>query len=156
MSKYTEKQNQDWIKLCDYIKKSILGYTSEMKFPKYLALRLKGLSEGNFIANKHCEPQASYSFEQILITSKLVKPKVQNYFNHNSAKIKDERHKINLIMLFIEQEINDVVLRLQNKKDNEKKFETMDFDNVFCNNTNYVARNEDKTKKENNRLEKLW
>lgn len=123
MSKYSKEQNQDWIDLCTYVKDNILNYSSDMKFPKYLALRLKGLSEGNFIANKNIKSNAKYPFKTILLTCKLVKPKIQNYFINNNIKIKDEYHKINLVMYFIEQEINDVVLRLQQKQKNDEIIE---------------------------------
>lgn len=126
MNKRTKEQNQDWIILCNYIKDNILEYSPEMKFPKYLALRLKGLSEGNFIANNNIKSNAKYSFKTILLTCKLVKPKILNYFLNNAIKIKDEKHKINLIMFFIEQEINDVVLRIQQKQKNDKFIESID------------------------------
>ena len=87
-------KNQTWTELCTYIKKEILQYDDTMKFPKYLALRLKGLSEGKFIANKNTKSQGEYSFRTILYTCQIVRPKILNYFSQNSARIKDEQHKI--------------------------------------------------------------
>lgn len=150
MRKHSKEQNHDWIELCNYIKDNILEYSSEMKFPKYLALRLKGLSEGNFIANKNIKPNAKYSFETILLTCKLVKPKILKYFFNNAVKIKDERHKINLILYFIEQEINDVALRLQQKQKNDKIIESINM--LDYKETTYKPI----ACKKNNNLKDLW
>ena len=87
MIKMTEKEKHDWYDLCDYIKYEILEYSPEMKIPQTLALRLKGLAQGNFMANKYIKPNASYTYEQILITCKVCKPKIKDYFSKNSAKI---------------------------------------------------------------------
>ena len=65
MIKMTEKEKHDWYDLCDYIKYEILEYSPEMKIPQTLALRLKGLAQGNFMANKYIKPNASYTYEQI-------------------------------------------------------------------------------------------
>lgn len=53
MIKMTEKEKHDWYDLCDYIKYEILEYSPEMKISQTLALRLKGLAQGNFMANKY-------------------------------------------------------------------------------------------------------
>ena len=129
MIKMTEKEKHDWYTLCDYIKYEILEYSPEMKFPQSLALRLKGLAQGNFMANKNIKPNASYTYEQILITAKICKPKIIDYFSKNSAKINGESHKINLVMMFIEKEINDVVLRLKQKEKNDNEISRMSFEN---------------------------
>lgn len=128
-TKMTEKEKQDWYALCDYIKYDILEYLPEMKLSQTLILRLKGLAQGNFMANKNIKPNASYTYEQILITAKICKPKIIDYFSKNSAKINGESHKINLVMMFIEKEINDVVLRLKQKEKNDNEISRMSFEN---------------------------
>lgn len=148
------EDKQEWKDLCDYVKYGILEYTTEMKFPKFLALRLKGLSEGNFIANKKQQPNAKYSYEEILLTCKLCKIKIKTYFTNNSAKITDEKHKINLIMMFIEQEINDVVQRLNDKEKSEKKITELDLSNMNNDKAEYKPVNE--KSKISDKLEKLW
>lgn len=150
----SKDNNQDWLELCDYIKYNILEYTTEMKFPKFLALRLKGLSEGNFIANKKQKPNAKYTYKEILLTCKICKVKIKTYFTNNSAKITDEKHKINLIMMFIEQEINDVVQRLNDKEKSEKKITELDLSNMNNDKAEYKPVNE--KSKISDKLEKLW
>lgn len=67
-------------------------------------------------------------------------------------KIKDEKHKINLIMKMIEPEINDVYLRLQNVKKIEERVESKDFNNQGNENAGYVK----KTKETSDRMKKLF
>ena len=143
-------KNQDWIDLCKYCKKELLQYDDSMKFPKYLALRLKGLSEGKFIANNKTKANAKYSFKTILLTCIIIKPKFLNYVKNNTVKIKDENHKINLIMMFIEKEINNVVIKLKEKERADKELNRL---NV----PDYQATKYKKTEvKENKNLKDLW
>lgn len=37
----SESGNKEWIELCEYVKKEILKYDDNMKFPTYLALKLR-------------------------------------------------------------------------------------------------------------------
>lgn len=128
MNKLSEKDKNDWIALCNYIKYTLLEYSKEMKFPKYMALRLNGLVNGNFIANNNITPNAHYTYEEILMTCKVCSVNIKNYLENNMAKIQNEQHKINLIMMFIENEINDVVIRMnaQNKLNAEAEKFTLD------------------------------
>ena len=152
MGKMTDEEKNSWLELCEYVKLQILGYSKEMKFPKDLALRLKGLSEGQFIANKNIPIQAKYDFKTILITCKICRPKIVKYINDNQTKIKDEKHKINLVMMFIEKEINDVYIRLQQVKTSEIKVQDIDMKNQV----NQGAEYQPKTKKEDKKLQDLW
>ena len=148
----TEKEKQDWCALCDYVKYEILGYLPEMKLPQTLVLRLKGLSEGKFMANKHIKPNANYTYEQILITCKICKPKIRDYFEKKSAKINGELHKINLIMMFLEQEINDVVLKVQQRKKIDTEINKMTFEN----HTDSKAEYKTETTSVKDRFDELW
>lgn len=143
-------KNQDWIDLCKYVKKELLQYDDSIKFPKYLALRLKGLSEGKFIANNNTKPKAKYSFKTILLTCMIIKPKVLNYFKNNTAKIKDENHKINLIMMFIEQEINNVVIKIEERERTKKELDKLNIPDYKP--TEYKKH----SNKENKNLKDLW
>lgn len=156
MAQMSKEEKKNWYDLCDYLHYNILGYTKDMKFPKFLAIRLKGLAEGNFIANKKTAPNASYTFKEILITSKLCSCKIKNYFTDNTTKIKDEKHKINLIMMFIEQEINDVVLRLKKQQSTENEIERLNLENHSANQAEYKSETTDKTLNARGRFDSLW
>jgi hypothetical protein len=145
----TKKQdNQDWIELCEYVKKDILKYDDEMKIPRYLILRLRGLAKGQFLANKNAKSNGDYSYKTILYTFKICKAK----FLQCGIQYKDEKHKVNTLMMFIENEINDVVFRLNKTKDNEDKVSNLSLENQFNNGAEY-KRKESKTIKN---LDDLW
>lgn len=152
MIKMTEKEKHDWYDLCDYIKYEILEYSPEMKIPQTLALRLKGLAQGNFMANKYIKPNASYTYEQILITCKVCKSKIKDYFSKNSAKINGETHKINLIMKFLEQEINDVVLKIQQKEQIDTEISRLSFENHTEDKADYKTE----TTSVKDKFDELW
>ena len=151
--KMTDEEQHDWLELCNYVKTKLLQYSNNMKFPKSLALRLKGLSEGKFMANKYILPQAKYSFKTILITCKICQPKITKYLQFNSGKIKDENHKINFIMKVLEEEINDVYLRIQAKQRSEKKIQNIDLSNHNSETANYISKSKTDI---DTTLEKLW
>ena len=151
--KSTKKQEQkEWLELCDYIFKDILQYETGIKFPRYLALRLRGLHEGTFIANKKQKPQASYNYKIILLTFKFCKYSILQYLGPTRDKIKDERHLINTIMTFIEGEMNNVVSRLKNSKKAEEKTIHIELENQVHEGAEYKP----KVKKVNKELEELW
>ena len=148
--KVIDKNNkQEWFDLYEYVKREIFGYEDE-KLSKYCVLRLIGLSEGKFMANKKQVPLASYSFTTILYTFKICKPQILSALK--SVAFKDERHKINYIMVIVEGEINSVIDRLNRKKIATEKAESLD--------TSYhqteAAEYKPKTKKVNKKLEDLW
>lgn len=147
-----EKDNKDWIELCEYVKKEILEYDDNMMFPKYLALKLQGIKKGQHIANNNIEEQAHYDDKTILCTFKLCKKKIVTYLHQNEKKIQDEKHKINLILKMIEPEINDVYLRLQEAEKVRARVENGSFDNQTNNGADYVK----KTKEVNEKMKKLF
>ena len=142
--------NADWLELCKYIHKEILRYDDTMKFPRLLALRLRGLEKGTFIANKYHKPLARYDYKTILITAKLCKNNIINYIDKHTSTIKSEQHRINIIMKFLESEINDVFLRIQNVKKQQAKIQNVTIP------TNVGAKYTSKTTKENGKLDELW
>lgn len=117
------RKDEDWITLCEYIKKEILNYDDNMRFPKVLALRLRGLQYGQYIANNNIEREAKYDAYTLLCTFKLCRNRIVNYFLTNEAKIKDEKHKINIMMKIIESEVNDVYIRMQQAKQMQEQKE---------------------------------
>lgn len=146
-----KKDNTEWNELCEYVKKEILRYDDNMKFPTYLALKLQGLKKGQNIANNNAKINACYDDYTILCTFKLCKKKITDYIDTHESNIKDERHRINLIMKIIEPEINDVYLRIKHKKQSEEKFTSNTYDNQFETSAEYKP----KTSKTNSKLENL-
>ena len=135
-----EPKNKEWIDLCEYVKKEILQYDDNMKLPKHLILKLQGLKKGLHIANNNIDSEACYDDYTILCTFKLCKRKILDYLIKNETKIKDETHKINLIVKMVEPEINDVYIRLQQAKKKEEKFKATNYDNQFHDGAEYQKK----------------
>ena len=152
MRKEKDKDYKQWLELCNYVKKEILEYDDNMKFPKYLALKLQGIKRGEHIANNNQEAKANYDYYTILCTFKLCKRKIVSYLHDNEKKINDEKHKINLIMKMIEPEINDVYLRLQRAEKAKMKVENVEYKNQNNNGAEYVK----KTKETSDKMKKLF
>lgn len=146
------KENEQWIELCEYVKKEILEYDDNMKFPQYLALKLQGIKRGEHIANNAHKINASYDNYTILCTFKLCKKKIVTYLHENETKITDEKHKINLIMRMIEPEINDVYLRIQGAEKTQTRVKQQSFDNQ----SNMGAGYTKKTREVNDKMKKLF
>ena len=150
--KAEDNSKKQWDELCEYVKKEILGYDDNMKFPKYLALKLQGVKRGNHIANNNHTSNANYDDYTILCACKLCKQKIVSYLHDNEMKIKDEKHKINLIIKMIEPEINDVYLRIQKAEKAKSSVENKSFENQSNENAGYTR----KTKDVNDKMKKLF
>lgn len=146
------KETSSWDELCEYVKKEILEYDDNMKFPRYLALKLQGLKKGEHIANNYQKPIAHYDDYTLLYAFKLCKKKIVTYLHNNEKKINDEQHKINLIIKMVEPEINDVYLRLQRAEKTKLRVKNIVFDNQSNENAGYVKR----TKEVNDEMKKLF
>lgn len=120
--------------------------------PKYMVLRLKGLSTGNFMSNKHIQAQASYTFKEILLTFKLCKSKISQYEMNNNGIFTSEQHKFNGIMVIVEANINDTIEILNRRKVADDKIDTIDFKHQITETAEYKKKGTvDKTK-----LKELW
>ena len=146
------RKDQDWIDLYEYVKKEIMEYTPDIKLPKYIILRLKGLASRQFLANKKQTPMCSYEFKTILYTFKLCRPNILVGFRTNNTKFTDEKHKFNYAMVIIEGNINDMVIRLRNAENAKTKAENIDMENIYHEGAEYQP----KTKKLSYTLEDLW
>ena len=151
MSKMSKQEKNDFDELYQYVKKEVFEY-DEQNLPRYMVLRLKGLHEGKFIANKNIKPMAHYEYKHILYTFKINKAKIKQIIK--SDKFNNEKHKFNTIMMIIEGEINNVVNRLKQAKKSEEKIKNIDLENVNYEGAEY--KNKSKNKKVNDELKKLW
>lgn len=126
INKMTEEDKKDWDELYKYVRKEILGYDDNIKLPQFLVLRLKGLLDGKFCANNNNKQSlAHYTYKEILLTFKINRISIQNSIKQ-SAKFKDEKHRINYIMAIIENKINDVALRNRELKRADNKINSVD------------------------------
>lgn len=119
MSKESKNNVKDFDKLYQYVKKEIMGYNSDMALPKFMVMRLKGLSEGKFYANNKIKSKAHYDYQTIYLTFMFCKDKI--YKALQTKKFTSEQNKFNYIMAIIENNINDVVIRIQKLKQSKDK-----------------------------------
>jgi hypothetical protein len=123
--------NTEWMELYEYVRGEIMGYSKEISLNKYMVLRLKGLAEGRFTANTKLKPNANYSFKTILYTFKSCKLEILSAFKSNQTKFNGEQHKFNYCMVIVENNINDMVVRLHNASLAKEKAEVIQIDAVF-------------------------
>lgn len=143
-------KHQQWNELYDYVRDDILGYGNKA-LPRYFVLRLKGLSEGKFMANKKTKPLASYSYSDILLTFKVCSLNIKTSI-HDKSKFNDERHMVNYIMVIVENKINDVVTMRKKKEQAEREAKKLEL-------TTHLPKAEyNKRTEENNNpvLQDLW
>ena len=147
-----KEENRQWNLLYEYVKKEILEYTDDMQLPRFMILRLRGLRNGKFMANKNSKPMANYDYNTILLTFKACKYDILRYTKQGIFK--DEQHRFNYIMVIIENNINDIVMRLKNVKRQEKKIDIIDIETIQRDETaEYTRKSKEAT---NKRLDDLW
>jgi len=151
--KMTAKEKKDFDNLCSYVKTDIMGYGDDMKLSKYMILRLKGMSEGKYIANKNVKMQAKYSYKIILLTFKLCRKQIESYIFKNKSIFNDEKHKFNGIMVIVDGEINNTVKMLTRAAKAKAKTEEVDMSHQNNTQAKYKTKGENK---KSEKLDKLW
>ena len=110
--KMTEKEKQDWESLYMYVKSNIMGYDENQALSSTMVLRLKGLLTNKFIENGNIANTANYSYETILNTFKFCSPDIHRALRTNNFK--DEMHKFLYVTKIVENNINNVYMRMKN------------------------------------------
>lgn len=124
---YSIKENNDWNELYQYIKKEILSYSEDMKLSSYAVLRLQGLRNGTFSANRNSKVFLStegYQYKTILLTFKIKKMDILKSLK--TVNFKDEQHKVNYIMTIINNNINDVCLRIKEREKSKERLNNVE------------------------------
>lgn len=145
------EEKRQWDELYQYVRKEILQYDNNQSIPPSLVLRLKGLSTGKLIENKSIEDKAKYSYEIILYTFKLCKPNILSAIKTKSFN--NEMSKFLYICKIIENNINDVYLRVVNAKKSQEKTESINVGNLSHKGAEYQSKSEDSS---NERFEEIW
>lgn len=152
MEKTKQQINEEWSNLYDYVKKEIFEYENK-NLPKTLVLRLKGLYDGKFMANRYSKPKARYEYTDILMTFKINKINIVKILK--TKEFKNEQHKVNYVMAIIENNINDIVEMIERKNKSEVKGEEV---KVAISEIDDLKANYNKRTKENTSkiLDDLW
>lgn len=122
--KMTAAEKEQWYKLYQYVKKEILMYDKSQSIPSNLILRLKGLSKGKYMENRSQKDKADYSYEIILYAFQISRPAIISALNGKTFDT--EMQKFNYICRIVENNINDVYIRLNNVKASVKKTQNID------------------------------
>ena len=148
--KMTDKEKQDWENLYYYVK-NLLGYDENQALSSTMVLRLKGLLTNKFIENNNIQDGANYSYEVILNTFKFCSPDIQKALRTNNWA--NETHKFNYILKIVENNINNVYLRMKNIQKTKEEAERTTIDTA-----NHIGADyQRKTKEVNNKLlNDLW
>ena len=136
--------------LYQYVKKEILNYDESQALPSSYVLRLKGLREGKYMANKKIEAKANYSYEVILNTFKFSKIDILRAVQ--KKEFKSENQKFNYIMAIINNNINEVYNRMTSLKKQQDKIKYVEIDKDY-NKANYKRKTNDKR---NKMLKDMW
>lgn len=149
--KMTSVEKEQWDKLYQYVKNEILLYDSSQSIPSGLVLRLKGLTKGKYIENRNIEDKADYSYEIVLYTFQICKPSIMSAVSNKVFE--SESSKFNYICKIVENNINDVYLRVQRANKLEENIDKLDTNILSHNGGEYQKKTEELR---NKRLNELW
>lgn len=150
-TKMTATEKEQWNNLYQYVKTEILSYDKTQAIPSNLILRLKGLTKGKYMENKTHEDKADYSYEVVLYSFQISKPAIMNALQ--SKVFDNELQKFNYICKIVENNINDVYIRLNNAKSSVIKTESVDTGVFEYKGGNYTPKT---IENKNPKLEDLW
>jgi hypothetical protein len=108
----TQKEKEDWDALYQYVRKNIMNYDDNQALSSRMVLRLKGLLTNKFMENNNIKDTANYSYEVILNTFKFCSPQISKALKNNNFR--DEMHKFNFVLKIVENNINNVYVRMKN------------------------------------------
>lgn len=148
--KMSEKDIQDWDALYQYVKQ-ILGYDENQSLSTQMVLRLKGLLTNKFMENNNIKDTANYSYETILNTFKYCSPTITKALRTN--RFSNEQHRFNFVLKIVEQNINDVYLRMKNVEKAKENAKNINVETINHTSAEYQK----KTIETNNKLlNDLW
>lgn len=149
--KMTSIEKEQWDKLYQYVKKEILFYDDSQSIPSGLVLRLKGLTKGKYIENRNIKDNADYSYEIVLYTFQICRPSIMNALSNKVFE--SESNKFNYICKIVENNINDVYLRVRKTHKSDENIEKLDTSILSYDGGEYQKKTEEL---KNKRLNELW
>lgn len=149
------KERKELDKVCDYLKEEILGYDKQQAIDSRIVQRIQGIRSGQHLPSKNSKVYFSengYDYDTILLTFKVKKPDI--LYALGSTRFKNEQHKMDYIIVIIQNSINDVYIRRKEKVESDKRV-----DEIKINFDDEKYRYEKSDKKENkvaDKLKHLW
>lgn len=143
------EDNEEWKELYKYVEKNIFGYEKPMRLSSTSIMRLKGLTKGKYFAGKKSANNADYSFKVVLATFKYCSPDINKALRTNMFK--DEQHKMNYISKIIENNINNVYIRMKNAEKTKEEAKKITVEIPTYTNVEFKPK-----KKKKDRFSDLW
>lgn len=153
MQKQQNKTEKEWFDtLYEYVRTTILGYDSNQSLSKNMVLKLKGLSQGKYMANNTTENKANYSYEVIYYTFVWCRQSILRAMQRKTFET--EEGKFNYILAIIRNNINDMYLKVENKRQQEEEMSSILKEQEFS--TDKPSGYTKKTKETHPLLNDLW
>ncbi|WP_455717428.1 hypothetical protein [Anaerosporobacter sp.] len=150
-NKETKEETKIWKDMCKYIETEIMGYDENQKLSTQMCQRLRGTLKGKQFGNVFVPDGANYSYETVFYTFKINKGVILNAVSNK--EFDTEMAKFRYIVVIVENNINDVYLRLKKVKESKEKTETINTENISYDGAEYSRKTDDlKT----DRLKNLW
>lgn len=154
--KTSDQEQREWEALYFYVKKNILQYDDNMDLTNYCILRLKGMAQGRFAAQDRKTTGITYGYKVVLSTFEQKQELIR--WSLQVKTFNSESHKINWIFKIIENNINDVYLKMREANKHEENQKLMNIPeqvNAGLKNRTQVINNSD-TQTQEPKAEKTW
>lgn len=146
----TKEEKEKWDELYEYVRSKVMGYDENVCLSSNMALRLKGMLNGKFMANKCHKDKANYSYDVVLAAFKYSMPEIQRAINRVSFV--DEQHKFNYLMRIVDNNLSTVYLRMKRAEKVKEEAEKADISYA----AEYVNTFKSKKTNSNKNLDELW
>lgn len=130
--------------------KSLYGYDENQILTRFTVLRIRGIVNGKFCANNNCLNIAKYSYEILYYTIIFCKNSIVYAIKNNNFK--NESHMTNYIFKIIENNLNDIYMRMKYAEQNKKEIDNIDTTVINTSESNYHSKN----KNDVNKFNELW
>ena len=153
MSKKTvqDKKNNEFLQMCSWIEKELMGYTGTQRLHKNACLRLQRLRKGQHVANNACEMYGEYPVNVVFNTFKANKLVILRAINGKTFETEDQ--KMAYICAIVSNRINDMYTRMKNAKKSEEKSEAIDIGAQNSEAAEYQRQTEEVV---NSTFEEIW
>lgn len=116
--------NEEFLRMCSWIEKELMGYTGTQRLHKTACLRLQGLRKGQEVANNSQMMYGEYPLDVVFNTFKANKYIILKAIKGKTFGSEDQ--KMAYICAIVSNRINDMYTRMKNAKKSEEKSEKID------------------------------
>jgi len=143
------KEELDFDKLYQYVRKEIFNYDENQALPRSIYLGLRGFKTGKIVENNNIKATANYPYEVVLLTFIYCKKSID--YRLKTINFKTEKQAFNYISKIIRDNLNEVYVKYKTKA--KEKELVNKIENVEVSKVEYKKRSEDI---KNNKLKELW